>query len=171
MAVVIRHRRVIRALGKEDTLSFYSDKTTVSTFKHRDMKVAILTAQRGATHCELDHEPDKTVCDNCGAAINSAEVILIEINGADIGVDFEHCDLKDAKEFAKVYIDDLSDRPKNTGTMSRNQNRPNKRRKKKDPNSALLPGSDSSNLIDIIKKLGWESEGHRILNKYGKVDK
>lgn len=152
-------------------MPFYSDKATVSRFKHRNMKVAIITARRGATHCELEHESDRTVCDNCGAAIRSVEMILIEINGADIGVEFTVLERKDAIEFAKAYIDGLEDEPKNTNTMSQNQDRSDKRRKKKDPHSALLPGSDSSDLIDIIKKLGWEGEGRRILNRYGKVSK
>lgn len=171
MAVGIRYRRIKRVLGKEATLPFYSDKTTVSTFEYRGSKAAILTAQRGATHCGLEHEADKTVCDNCDATIDPTEVILIEINGADIGVDFAVLELKDAEEFAKAYIDGIEDGPKNMDTMSQNQDRSNRRRKKKDPYSALLPGSGASNLIDIIKKLGWEGEGRRILNKYGKVSK
>lgn len=149
-------------------MPFYSDKTTVSTFEHRGAKVELLTAQCGATHCELDHETDKTVCDNCGAAINSTKVILIQINGADIGVKFQHCEIKDAMEFAKAYIDDISSGPKNTGMESQNRGRPDRRRKKKDPYSALISGSGSTtSLVEIIKKLGWEGEGRRILNKHG----
>ncbi|MFC1703031.1 hypothetical protein ACFLZO_01045, partial [Patescibacteria group bacterium] len=102
-------------------------------------------------------------------AINVTEVILIQINGADIGVEFQHCEINDAMEFAKAYLDDLSDSPKNKGSESKNRSSPNRRRKKKDPHSALLSGSGSStSLAEIIKKLGWEGEGRRILNKYGK---
>jgi hypothetical protein len=95
-------------VAKENIMSFYSDKKHVQSFRHRGFMVDIHLRLKGATHCDLDHRPDQTKCDKCGADIAATEVFNIMVNGGELtGLDVST--EKMAVEIAQMFIDHVLD--------------------------------------------------------------
>lgn len=153
-------------------MSFYGDMEFVEEFAYRDHAVEVFRTERGG-HCEkcdLDHEPRKRRCDSCGDEIRTFLICRVHVNGSDLGVDCS--DVDDAREFAKLWIDEQVDGNTAPKVLSPPVPdlpvpKPNSKRGKKQRSEGVnAPASRGrAKLISQIKQLGWGRKLQAILNR------
>lgn len=86
-------------------MPFYDDHPVLhDNLTIRGTAVRIMKTRRGATHCDVEHEPNEVNCVLCGAALQPVTVYFAVINGIDLGVYLE--DPEELKELTRIWIED-----------------------------------------------------------------
>jgi hypothetical protein len=97
-------------------MPFFDNRKLVMEFDYREVHVEIFAALMGATHCDLDHDPDKKRCEICGRAIRPIRVHIITIFGNDVETMINITPLA-ARRIAEKMIDDVVDRLEDDGGL------------------------------------------------------
>jgi len=90
-------------------MPFYTEKQHVKSFRHRAVMVDIYLRVKGASHCGIEHEPEKhQTCNGCGEPLAHKDVFNIAINGSELaGLDLK--DEQQATDLGTKFVDHLLD--------------------------------------------------------------
>lgn len=92
----------------------FGQRKLVMEFDYRDVHVEIFAALMGATHCDVEHDPERKRCDVCGRPIRPIKVHIITIFGNDVETLVNVTPLA-ARRIAEKMIDDVVDRLQDDG--------------------------------------------------------
>jgi hypothetical protein len=95
-------------------MPLFGQRKLVMEFDYRDVHVEVFAALMGATHCDLEHDPDRKRCEICGRPIRPIKVHIITIFGNDIETLVNVTPLA-ARRIAEKMIDDVVDRLQDDG--------------------------------------------------------
>lgn len=160
-------------------MPFYANRKLVDEFEYRDVHVEIFQALMGATHCDLEHEPEKRKCDACGHPIRPIKVHLITVFGNDIEA-LINVTTPAARRIAEKLIDDVIDRRSDDGPFVDGLDDPDEEDDRAGDDDALIPPDRSNDrgrggikplapsnrlarIAARMKKLGWPLKAANII--------
>jgi hypothetical protein len=142
-------------------MPFFDHRKLVMEFDYRDVHVEIFAALMGATHCDLDHDPDRKRCEICGRPIRPIKVHIITIFGNDVETLVNVTPLA-ARRIAEKMIDDVVDRLGDDGDPTEDDPATGDPDDKTDgPDGEKKPPSLPSDLGDLLPPMEPPDKGDR----------